>query len=143
SLVQPPDPPPPPFRLGGPLSSRLGLPVAFRRLAFASWSILFPLGTSAVLASGLLLGVRPQWGSPVPPHRDVTGEGAFYTPGSWCPCSGACVNPWPLRTARAGLAADPPLPSGSVIVSGNCNLRRLSEDSLAFTRPVFPGPGSR
>jgi hypothetical protein len=50
-------------------------------------------------------------GFPRSAHRVATGVGAFYTPGSWCPCSGACVNPWPLRTARAGLSADPPLPS--------------------------------
>ena len=43
-----------PFRLGITLSSRLCLPVAFRLLAFAFWSIPFPLRNSAVLTVGLL-----------------------------------------------------------------------------------------
>jgi hypothetical protein len=71
-----------PFQVGDSLSSRLCIPGAFRRLGFASWSILFPLGTSAVLTSGLLIAVRPHWGSHVPHHRAATGVGAFYTPGS-------------------------------------------------------------
>jgi hypothetical protein len=50
----------------------------------------------------------------------------------------------PLATAadHLGLPADPTLPSCSVIVSGNLNSRSLTEDSLAFTRPVFPWPES-
>ena len=50
----------------------------------------------------------------------------------------------PLATAadHLDLPADPALPSCSVIVSGNLNSRSLTEDSLAFTRPVFPWPGS-
>ncbi len=138
-----PDPRQHPFRLGITLSSRLWVPAAFRLLAFASWIILFPLGTSAVLTSGLLTGVRPHWGSHVPHYRAATGVGAFYTPGSWCPCSGACVNPWPLPLTVADLPADPALPSCSIIVSGNFKLRSLHEDSLAFTRPVFPLPRPR
>src|SRR4029434_1444971 len=105
-------------------------PAAFRPLAFASWSIRFPLGTSAVLASGLLLIVRPHWGSHVPHHRAATGVGAFYTPGSWCPCPGACVTPRPLKHGGFHHASDPALSSSSVIVSDNSKLRSLNEDSL-------------
>src|SRR5881396_3126966 len=43
-----------PFRVGMTLSSRLWIPVAFRLLAFASWSIPYPLRNSASLAVGLL-----------------------------------------------------------------------------------------
>ena len=43
-----------PIRLGISLSSRLWIPGAFRLLAFASWSIPFPLRNSAVLTVGLL-----------------------------------------------------------------------------------------
>ena len=52
---------------------------------------------------------------------------------------GVCEPP-ATAVSRLGLPADPLLPSGSVIVSGHFKLRSLSEDSLAFTRPVFPSP---
>jgi hypothetical protein len=59
---------------------------------------------------GWLTGdARPHWGYHVPHHRAPTGVGAFYTPGAWCPCSGACVNPWPLPLTVTDLPADPPL----------------------------------
>jgi hypothetical protein len=123
-----------PFGLGITLSSRLWLPRAFRPLAFASWLILCPLETSATLTSSLLTWIRLHGGSHVPHYRDATGGDAFYTPKSWCPRLGACVNPWPLQTTRVGQSADSPLPSCSVIVSGNCNSRSLTEDSLRIMR---------
>jgi hypothetical protein len=130
SLGESPDPRQHPFRLSKALSSRLWIPAAFRPLAFASWIVLFPLGTSAVLASGLLTWVRPPWGSHVPHHREPTGVGAFYTPGAWCPC-------W-RRVGIAGHrnmcmlchASAPVLPSWSVIVSGNF---QITEPQRRFT----------
>src|SRR5215210_2798917 len=53
------------------------------------------------------------------------------------PPRGVCEPP-ATAVNRPGLPADPLLPSGSVSVSGNFKLRSLSEDSLLFTRPVFP-----
>ena len=73
------------FRLGMTLSSRLCLPAAFRPLAFASWTFLFPLRPPATLTGAVLTKVRSHWGCHVPHHRDPTGVGAFYTPGAWCP----------------------------------------------------------
>src|SRR5713226_8744360 len=82
-----------PFGLGITLSSRLCVPAAFRRLAFASWTFLLPLEYPATLTGVVLTTVRFQGGYHVPHHRAAAGVGACYTPGSWCPCLGACVNP--------------------------------------------------
>jgi len=72
-----------PFRLGIALSSRLLIPVVFRLLAFASWTILCPLETSASLTVGVPAD-RPPDSIGITTFRTCErrpGEGAFYTAG--------------------------------------------------------------
>jgi len=56
--------------LGIALFSRLWIPVAFQPLAFASWTILFPLERCAFLAVGRLLDHDP---------ADSIGVSTFHT----------------------------------------------------------------
>jgi len=61
------------------LSSRLSFPVVFRLLAFASSDLPYPLGNSAVLASGLpLLPGGPHRAYHVEQEGDTSGLGAFF-----------------------------------------------------------------
>ena len=57
-------------------------PAAFRPPAFASWAILRPLGTPALLAVGLPAGwpAGPQRGCCVAHEQDATGQGASLIP---------------------------------------------------------------
>lgn len=62
------------------------LPVSFRLLALACWTILFPLGSSALLTVGLpVIATGPQRGYHVSHDRDAAGKGARSTPGLRCP----------------------------------------------------------
>ena len=131
-----------PFRLGITLSSRLWLPGAFRPLAFASWTFLLPLELPATLTSAVLTTVRFHGGYHVPHHRAATGVGAFYTPGSWCPCLGACVNPRPLQTTVASCL----LTQHCRRYQSSCPATSIYEASTKIHRcsPVqsFPGLGT-
>jgi len=63
-------------------------PAAFRPPAFASWVILFPLGSCAFLTVGRpggLIRTGPQRGCHVPHERDTTGVGAPFIPRRRCP----------------------------------------------------------
>jgi|SRR5579875_454370 len=71
------------------LSGGLWIPRAFRPPAFASWAFVSRWGVGLLSRSGYWQPqrrvARPQRGFHVPLHRDATGVGALYTPGSRCP----------------------------------------------------------
>ena len=74
-----------PFGLGIALSSRLCIPAACRRLAFAAEAIPSPLRMCAAVAVGLLELTRPYGGYHVPHPQATTDVGVLYIAvGLWC-----------------------------------------------------------
>ncbi len=82
--------------------------------AFASWTILFPPGTSASLTVGLpatLIAAGPRRGSHVPLARDTTGEGALSAPGAAVSTRPVkCPRPPPAASQRPAPAPRPQQP---------------------------------
>ena len=120
-----------PFGLGIALSSGLWIPPAFRRLAFASRSIPFPLEIHVRYRSSTAL-------SPQTPSGLLRSAPTRYDRGG-CPlCSGALVSlthpPKEMcpNMARMRRLCQP--------ISGARGSRSFFEGSFAFTRPVFPLP---
>jgi hypothetical protein len=74
-----------PFRVGYYPSQPV---MASRCLSAAGLRVLrppFPTEEFGCPCGWLTGEARPHWGYHVPHHREATGVGAFYTPGSWCP----------------------------------------------------------
>ena len=146
-----PDPRQRPFRPGSStrvaLSAGLWLPRPFRVAAFASWVFLSRCGGRSSLRLTDCSGWRrrpsaEQTASGLPRSALLRGDGGG------CPlCPGATVSPHRALPARCldvttrGSRPGSVLPSWATIVSGRLELRDLREDSLTFTRPVFPWPG--
>jgi len=112
-------------------------PVGFRLPAFASWTSCsrqrIPLSSRsayrpAARAAGLCRG------SHVPHAWDATGLGASFTPGRRCPPDQRSLSDrrLPLPNGQPYTPLKPP--TGGAADNG------AYEDSLAFTRPVFPSP---
>ena len=85
----PPGPRQPPFGVGPEaLSTGLGIPLAFRRVAFAFWAILFPLRVWAVLPKIVRLTgleARPHRGRHVPHQLRCGGGGCLLYCATWVP----------------------------------------------------------
>jgi hypothetical protein len=138
-----PGPRQPPFGAGHEaLSTGLWVPLAFRRVAFASWAFLFPLRDWAVLPKIVRLtgpGARPHRGYHVPHQSRRGGGGCLLYCAARVPGHAGGGTPLPDRGRSL-------VPGRFIVASAigcdDLSLRSLDGGSFAFTRPAFPSPGS-
>ena len=96
------------------------------------------LASSRDRVTGDRLVARPQRGFHVPLHRDATGVGALYTPGSWCPTD---VSPGcPPHATLTGRRASTHPPSSSPIVSAISSNGASSKVHSRSPVRSFPSP---
>jgi hypothetical protein len=116
----------------GALSTGLWLPLAFRRVAFASGAIPLPLWGWAGLAAGLLPRAgQTATGLPRSAPGSCEGGGCLVYSGAWVSCR---------KKARVFLPVGPLLPSGLTIVPATQDDGASSQVNSRSPVPSFPRP---
>ena len=133
-----------PFR-DGPVKGPIQPVMSSRCLSAAGLRFLdhpLPTGASDLSCEDRTDQVRPQWGSHVPHDQASTGVGAFYTPGAWCPCHGACVNPGPLTMTGSVMHLPQPCRLDQPSCPTSPNYGASTKIHLRSPVQSFPCPGS-
>jgi len=127
-----PEPRQPPFSVGIALSAQLWIPVAFRLVAFASWSFPFPLKNSAFLAVGLLrvsTSSETSLGLSCSAYARDNRWGCLLYCGEWVSAPVICEPTGTISLHHRNSRFD------------DQTSRSLIKGSFAFIRPIFSWPG--